>query len=167
MDCSMPGFLVHHQLPELTQTHVHQVSDAIQHLILCHPLLLLPSIFPSIRTIWALPGIATLRMPVATQFWLSRMSPWDYEDRGVPNRVSPKLPQMHMCIYVWKIQMTICLYDTLRGIMNGDKEQPWLTLKASILNSHMESTSTFLPRQQKSHFFIYSAGVGYIKKSFS
>ena len=30
MDCSMPGFPVHHQLPELTQTHVHQVSDAIQ-----------------------------------------------------------------------------------------------------------------------------------------
>ena len=26
----MPGFPVHHQLPELTQTHVHRVSDAIQ-----------------------------------------------------------------------------------------------------------------------------------------
>ena len=30
MDCSLPGFPVHHQLSELTQTHVHQVSDAIQ-----------------------------------------------------------------------------------------------------------------------------------------
>ena len=30
MDCSMPGFPVHHQLPELAQTHVYQVSDAIQ-----------------------------------------------------------------------------------------------------------------------------------------
>ena len=30
MDCSMPGFPVHHQLPELAQTPVHQVSDAIQ-----------------------------------------------------------------------------------------------------------------------------------------
>ena len=28
-DCSTPGFPVHHQLPELTQTNVHQVSDAI------------------------------------------------------------------------------------------------------------------------------------------
>ena len=26
----MPGFPVHHQLPELTQAHVHQVSDTIQ-----------------------------------------------------------------------------------------------------------------------------------------
>ena len=30
MDSSMPGFPVHHQLPELAQTHVHRVSDAIQ-----------------------------------------------------------------------------------------------------------------------------------------
>ena len=54
MGCSMPGLLVHHQLLEFTQTHVPQVDDAIQqddanHLVLCRPLLLLPSIFPSIR----------------------------------------------------------------------------------------------------------------------
>ena len=36
MDCSTPGFPVHHQLPELAQTHIHQVSDAIQP---PHPLL--------------------------------------------------------------------------------------------------------------------------------
>ena len=30
MDCSTPGFSVHHQLLELAQTHVHQVGDAIQ-----------------------------------------------------------------------------------------------------------------------------------------
>ena len=30
VDCSMPGFPVHHQLPKLVQTHVHQVGDAIQ-----------------------------------------------------------------------------------------------------------------------------------------
>ena len=30
MDCSTPGFPVHHQLPELAQTHVHKLSDAIQ-----------------------------------------------------------------------------------------------------------------------------------------
>ena len=35
MDCSMPGFPVYHQLPELAQTHVHQANDAIQ---LSHPL---------------------------------------------------------------------------------------------------------------------------------
>ena len=30
MDSSMPGLLIHHQLPEFTQIHVHWVSDAIQ-----------------------------------------------------------------------------------------------------------------------------------------
>ena len=30
MDCSTPGFPIHYQLPELTQTHVHRVGDAIQ-----------------------------------------------------------------------------------------------------------------------------------------
>ena len=30
MNCNTPGFPVHHQLPEFTQTHVHRVSDAIQ-----------------------------------------------------------------------------------------------------------------------------------------
>ena len=48
MDRSRPGFPVHRQLPEFTQTHVHWVGDA-NHLILCHPLLLLPLIFPRIR----------------------------------------------------------------------------------------------------------------------
>ena len=36
MDCSLPGFPVHHQLPEFAQTHVHRVGDAIQP---SHPLL--------------------------------------------------------------------------------------------------------------------------------
>ena len=30
MDCSTPGFPVHHQFPKLAQTHVHQVTDTIQ-----------------------------------------------------------------------------------------------------------------------------------------
>ena len=49
MDCSTPGFPVHHQLLAITQTHVHRVGDVIQP---THPLSspsLPPSIFPSIR----------------------------------------------------------------------------------------------------------------------
>ena len=49
MDCSTPGFPVLHQLPEFAQTHVHRVGDAIQPSHPLSPLLLLPSIFPSIR----------------------------------------------------------------------------------------------------------------------
>ena len=49
MDCSTPGLPVHHQLPKFTQTHVHRVGDAIQPSYPLSPLLLLPSVFPSIR----------------------------------------------------------------------------------------------------------------------
>ena len=59
MNRGMPGLPVHHQLPEFTQTHIHQVSDASSHLILCRPLLLLPPIPPSIRVF---SNESTLRM---------------------------------------------------------------------------------------------------------
>ena len=50
MDCSMPGLHVHQQLLEFTQTHISIESVMpSSHLILCHPLLLLPPIPPSIR----------------------------------------------------------------------------------------------------------------------
>ena len=49
MNRSMPGLPVYHQLPEFTETHVHRVSDPSSHLVLCHPLLLLPPIPPSIK----------------------------------------------------------------------------------------------------------------------
>ena len=65
MDCSMPGIPVHHQLPELAQTHVHRVGDAIQP---SHPLLsplLLPSIFSSIR-VFSNESVLHIRWP---KYW--------------------------------------------------------------------------------------------------
>ena len=49
MDCSTPGFPVFHCLPEFALTHEFESVMLSNRLILCHPLLLLPSIFPSIR----------------------------------------------------------------------------------------------------------------------
>ena len=69
MDCSTPGFPVHHQLSELAQTHVY--SNAIasvmssNHLILCCPLLLLPSIFHSIR-VFSNESVLHIRWP---KYW--------------------------------------------------------------------------------------------------
>ena len=51
-DWSTVAFPVLHHLPELAQTHVQWVGDAIQYLILHCPLLLLPSIFSSIRVFY-------------------------------------------------------------------------------------------------------------------
>ena len=71
MDCSTPGLPVHHQLPELTQTHVHIVGDAIQP---SHPLsspLLLPSIFPSIR-VFSNESVLPIMWP---KYWSFSISP--------------------------------------------------------------------------------------------
>ena len=49
MDCSTPCLPVQHQLTQFTQTHVHWVMMPSNHLTLCRPLLLSPSIVPSVR----------------------------------------------------------------------------------------------------------------------
>ena len=80
MDCSTPGFPVHHQLPEFTQTHVHPAGDVIQP---SHPLSSLslpPSIFPSSRVFpnesvlhirWPSTGVSTSAsdLPMNIQDW--------------------------------------------------------------------------------------------------
>ena len=60
MDWSTPGFLVFHYLPEFAQTHVHKLVMPSNHLVLCHPLLLLPSVFPSIRVFFNCCSVAQL-----------------------------------------------------------------------------------------------------------
>ena len=64
IDCSTPGFPVHHQPSEFTQTHVHQLGDAIQP---SHPLLslLLRSVFPSIRA-FSSESVLRIRWP---KYW--------------------------------------------------------------------------------------------------
>ena len=67
MDCSTPGFPVHHQHPELAQTHFHRVDGAIQP---SHPLLLLLSIFPSIR-VFSNESVLHIRWPKPWSFSFS------------------------------------------------------------------------------------------------
>ena len=59
------GFPVHHQLPELAQTHVHKLVMPCNHLIVCHPLLFLPLIFPSIR-VFSNESVLCIRWP---KYW--------------------------------------------------------------------------------------------------
>ena len=71
MDCSTTGLPVYHQLPELAQTHM-SIESVIpsNHLVLCHPLLLLPSIFPSIR-VFSNESVLCLRCPKYCSFSFS------------------------------------------------------------------------------------------------
>src|SRR5574337_1102334 len=70
MDCRTPGFPIHHQLPELAQTHVHRVSDAIQPSYSLSSHLLLPSIFLSIR-VFPKESVLCIRWPKHWSFSFS------------------------------------------------------------------------------------------------
>ena len=96
MDCSMPGFLVYHQLLELAQTHVHRVGDAIQP---SHPhwsLLLPPSIFPSIR-VFSNELILHTRHPKYWSFNLCKNK--QTNKNKTKQKKIPLQPQTHNSIY--------------------------------------------------------------------
>ena len=65
MDCITPGFPIYHQLLELTQLMSIELVMPSNHLILCHPLLLLPSNFPSIR-VFSTESVLHIRWP---KYW--------------------------------------------------------------------------------------------------
>ena len=70
MDCSMPGFPVHRQLPELTQTQSIESAMPSNHLILSCPLFFLTSIFPSIR-VFSKKSVLRIRWPKYCSFSVS------------------------------------------------------------------------------------------------
>ena len=70
MDCSTPGFPVLHYLLQFAQTQVHRVDDAIQPSHSLSPLLLLPSVFPSIR-VFSNESAPLIRWPKYQSFSLS------------------------------------------------------------------------------------------------
>ena len=67
---STPGSPVFHCLPEFAQIHVHWVRMLSKHLILCHPVLLLSSVFPSIR-VFSNESAVWIRCPKYWSFSLS------------------------------------------------------------------------------------------------
>ena len=77
MNCSTPGLPVHHQLLQSTQTHVHWVMMPSNHFILCRPLLLLRSIFPSIR-VFSNESALPIRWPKYWSFSFSISSANEY-----------------------------------------------------------------------------------------
>ena len=97
MNCSTPGLPVHHQLPEFTQIHVHRVGDAISHLILGRPLLLLPPIPPSIK-VFSNESTLCMRWP---EYWSFSFS--IIPSKEIPGLISFRMDWLdllavHVCI---------------------------------------------------------------------
>ena len=112
MNRSTPGLPVHHQLPEFTQTHVHQVIDAISHLILCCSLLLLPPISPSIR-IFSSESTLLMRWP---KYWSFSFS------------ISPSNEHPGLISYRMDWLDLLAVQGTLQGLLQHHSS------KASILH---------------------------------
>ena len=83
MDCSRWGFPVHHQLPELTQTHVHRVGDAIQ---LSHPLSSPspPAFNLSQHRVFSNDSVLLIRWP---KYWSFSISPSNEYSELIPFRM--------------------------------------------------------------------------------
>ena len=98
MDCNRPGCPVHHQLPEFTQTHVHWVGEDIQPSHPYHPLLLLPSIPPSIR-VFSNESTLSMRWPNYWSFSLS-ISPSN-EHSGL---ISFRMDELDLLAVQWTLK---------------------------------------------------------------
>ena len=116
--CSTPGLPVHHQLPEFTQTHVIESVMPSSHLILCHPLLLLPQIPPSIRVF---SNGSTLRMR-----WPKY---WSFSFSIVPFKEIPGLISFRMDWLVCTSPIFIQIQSFL------------LQLCGSVINHHQDDTA--------------------------
>ena len=139
MDCCTPGYPVYHQLPELAQTHVHQVGDAI----LCRLLLLLLSIFPSIRIFsnksvlcirwpkyWSFASASVLAMNIQHWFPLGWTGLVSLQSKGLSRVLSSTTVQKHLFfgaqlslwsnshIHTWSLKKNIAL--TIRTFVGKD-----------------------------------------------
>ena len=116
MNRSMPGLPVHHQL---TQTHIHQVSDAIQP---SHPLSspsLLPPIPPSIR-VFSNKSILCMRWP---RYWSFSFS--IIPSKEIPGLISFRMDWLNL----------LAVQGTLKSLLQHHSS------KASILQAQLSSQS--------------------------
>ena len=92
MDCNTPGFLVHYQLPELAQTHVHWVGDAIQP---SHPLLSPSSAFILSQNQGIFQWVSS-----SHQAYMSWYIVRNLEGKNFDLKVGPKKKALSSCRYV-------------------------------------------------------------------
>ena len=137
MDCSTPGFPVHQRLPELTQTHVHWVSDAIQS---SHPLLSLllsPSILPSIR-VFSNESVLPITWP---KYWNFSFS------------ISPSNEYLGLISFRMDWLDLLAVQGTLKSLFQHHSSK---AIAASVLSFLHGPTVTPIHDKWKNHSFDYT-----------
>ena len=132
MDCSTPGLLIHHQLLEFTLKlmPIESVMPS-NHLILCRPLLLLPSILPSIR-VFSNESVLCIRWAKYWSFSFSISLSNEYS-----GLISFRMDWLDL----------LAVQGTLKSLLQHD------TLKASIIWLSYGATLTCIHDYWKNHSF--------------
>ena len=160
MDCSMPGFSVLHQFLEIAQTHVIKLVISSNHLIFCHPLLLLPSIFPSNRVFLrsnfftsvgqsiGVPASASI-LPMNIQDWFSWLvgapcSPRDSQE-SFPTPHSKASILWHSAFFVVQLSRP---YTTTGKIIALTKQTFVGKVMPLLCNMLSRLVTAFLPRNK-------------------
>ena len=107
MDCSTPGFPVHHQLTELLKFLTIESVISPNHLILCHPLPLPPSIFSSMR-VFSNESVLCIRWPMYWSFSFS-ISPFNEYSGQISLRIDWKTPVFFIFIREWLLYNMLLL----------------------------------------------------------
>ena len=136
MDCSMPGFPVHHHLQELAQSLSIESVMPSNHLIFCHPLLLLPSIFPSIG-VFSNELVLCIRWP---KYWSFSFS------------ISPSNEYSEL------IPFSIDWFDLLavRGTLKSSPTPQFKSINSSVLSFLYGPTLTSIHDYWKNHSFDWT-----------
>ena len=125
MNCSTLGFPVHHHLLEFTQTQVHRVGMPSSHLVLCRPLLLLPSIPPSIRVF---SSESTLRMR-----WPKY---WSFSFSIIPSKEHPGLISFRMD---WLDLLAV--QGTLKSLLQHHSSEASILRRSASIHDHWKNHS--------------------------
>ena len=130
MDCSTPGFPVHHQHLELAQTPIESLMASYR-LILCDPLLLLPSIFPSLR-VFSNESVLLIRWP---KYWSFNF------------RISP--PNEYSGLISFRMDWLDLL--AVQGTQESSPTPQFKSINSSLLSFLYSPTLTFIHNHWKNH----------------
>ena len=132
MDCRMPELPVHHQLPEFTQIIAIELVMPSNHLIFCHPLLLLPSIFPSLR-VFSKQSVLHIRWP---KYWSFSFS------------ISPFNEYSGLIFFRMDWLELLAVQGTLKSLLQHHSSKASILWLSAFLNKHNQTeTDSQIPRK--------------------
>ena len=131
MDCSTPGLPVHHQSQSLLKLMSIESVMPSNHLILCHPLLLLTSIFPSIR-VFSNESALPIRWPKY----------WSFSFSIIPSKEHPGLISFRMD---WLDLLAI------QGTLKSPLTPQFKSINSSVLSLLYSPTLTSIHDHRKNH----------------